>query len=269
MQVCCYVCESKMLPFFNKDFHGAFGLSVVEYWKCSRCGFVISKTHADMKPEEWEQLNFEVHASYQGSDFVADDPKWLTRLNSQSAIIQKLANDGIIPSSLPWVDYACGDGKLSDLLFDKGYATHKFDRYMNHGNADYLSCQDLFNNKYGNVISTSSFEHFLSITPVEEIMSLVDQSGVLSLHTLVREEVPCDPAWFYLLPVHVAFHTNRSMQVIFDKFGFKASIYHLPSTMWFWFRENIDFVQEYTETYNRHESDILFFKRGFMDYWKN
>lgn len=264
----CYVCQSETLPYFTKNFHGEYGLSIVEYWKCNECGFVFSKTHADMSREEWERLNSAVHKSYQGTDFAKDDPKWLTRLNAQSAIITNLARSGLISSSLPWVDHACGDGKLADMLDENGYRTLKYDPYMGNAYSSYLREEDLVSNRYGNVISTSSFEHFLSLEPIEQIMSLVDQEGVLSLHTLVREEIPADPTWFYLFPVHVAFHTNRSMEILFEKFKFNASIYHLPSTMWFWFKGEIHQIKNYVDEYNHREKDELFFKSGFMDYWK-
>jgi len=257
-----------MSYFFSKNFGGAFNLYEVEYWKCNDCGFVFSKTHKDMSTSEWEKLNEAVHSTYQGTDFTAYDPKWTTRLAAQAKMISKLVEMSVVPHQLPWVDYACGDGKLADLLTESGFPTLKFDRFMHSGNGEYLTEDQLASRRYDNVINTSVLEHLLSIEPFNEIAALVSDSGVLSIHTMVREEIPLDPEWFYLLPVHVAFYTNRSMQLLFEKYGFKASVYHLDSTMWFWFKDNVDFVEQSVSEYNHAYADNLIFKKGFMDYWK-
>lgn len=264
----CIVCHSPMEMYFSKDFKGVFDLTSVDYWKCAYCGFVGSKTHREMPAHEWELLNERVHASYQGTDFAKDDPKWLSRLAAQANIIAQLAEMGIIPRELPWVDFACGDGKLADQLTGYGFPTRKFDRYMHGGNDDYLTEEQLSATSYSNVINTSVAEHLLTIEPFDEIASLVSDSGVLSLHTLVRETIPPDPDWFYLVPVHVSFYTNRSMEILFEKYRFKASVYHLGSTMWFWFRDSINSIETLVENFNRRGTDQLIFKHGFIDYWK-
>lgn len=264
----CMICKSSMSYYFTKNFGGEFNLYDVEYWKCDGCGFVISKTHKDMPTSVWEKLNEAVHSTYQGTDIAVYDPKWLTRLSAQAKILSKLVEMKVLPHQLPWVDYACGDGKLADLLSKSGLPTLKFDRYMHTGNGEYLTDNQLISRRYDNVINTSVLEHLLSMEAFDQIASLVSDSGVLSIHTLVREDIPRDPEWFYLLPVHVAFYTNRSMQILFDNYGFKASIYHLGSTMWFWFKDNIEQVEQAAINFNRTETDQLFFKKGFMDYWK-
>lgn len=264
----CMICKSSMSYYFTKNFGGEFNLYDVEYWKCDGCGFVISKTHKDMPTSVWERLNEAVHSTYQGTDIAVYDPKWLTRLAAQAKILSRLAKIKVLPQQFPWMDYACGDGKLADLLSESGLPTLKFDRYMHTGNGEYLTDNQLISRRYDNVINTSVLEHLLSIDAFDQMASLVSDSGVLSIHTLVREDIPQDPKWFYLLPVHVAFYTNRSMQILFDNYGFKASIYHLGSTMWFWFKDNIEQVEQAAIDFNRTEPDQLFFKKGFMDYWK-
>jgi cyclopropane fatty-acyl-phospholipid synthase-like methyltransferase len=44
------------------------------------------------------------------------------------------------------------------------------------------------------VISTSVFEHLTLREHFDGINKLVYEHGVLGLHTLVRENIPCDPA---------------------------------------------------------------------------
>lgn len=256
------------MPFIMKDFNGQYGLHCVEYWKCVNCGFVLSKTHMDMTDSEWNDLNKRVHESYQGSDYAEEDPNWLSRLNAQAKVLAKLADKGILPVETPWVDYACGDGKLVDILEEKGICVYKYDRYMHGNKVGYLSHGDLISRKYGNVINTSAFEHFLTIEPVDEIMNIIDKNGVLSLHTLVREMIPEDPSWFYLLSVHVAFYTNRAMELLFDRYSFFSSLYHLESRMWFWFKSEAEEMKSAINSLIEGDPENFFYKKGFMDYWK-
>lgn len=239
------------------------GLNLVHYWRCSECGFVMSKTHYDMTQEEWENLNRSYHESYLGSGENEDDPRWMSRLVDQSENIVLLAKLGVLPKSQAWLDFGCGDGTLADMLGNLGLPTQKFDRYMHQ--EGYLSEKELVVKKYGVVFNCSMFEHVLSIDPIDEIMGLVAEDGVLALHTMVREEIPPDPEWFYLLPVHCAFYTNKSMQLLFEKYDFKASLYHVESRMWFWFRD-IERANK-VQNISKFNGEIMF-KFGFADYWK-
>ena len=83
----------------------------------------------------------------------------------------------------------------------------------------------------------------------------------MALHTLITEEIPRDSNWFYLYPVHVSFFTNKSMKILFNKWGFKSSLYHPESQLWFFFKETKEFDQGFLNEHN------LFYKDGFMDYW--
>ena len=42
------------------------------------------------------------------------------------------------------------------------------------------------------------FEHITKREHLEHINSLVKDDGVLIIHTLVRENIPKDPFWFYV-----------------------------------------------------------------------
>ena len=102
---------------------------------------------------------------------------------------------------------------------------------------------------------------------LSEIVDLVADAGVMAVHTLVRESIPPDPSWFYLLPVHCSFFTNKSMQILFDKWGFESSIYHIESRMWFWFRQDSDRIGSMLEKEGWKLGEV-YFKKAFMDYWK-
>ncbi|UUO14267.1 hypothetical protein [Dolichospermum heterosporum] len=89
---------------------------------------------------------------------------------------------------------------------------------------------------------------------------------MLALHVLVKEDIPQDPDWFYLQPPHVSFFTNQSMQILFEQWNYKASIYHVPSRLWFWFRE-MDNIQMSVIKNLLPETEGFYFKEGFMNYW--
>jgi Methyltransferase domain len=219
-----------------------------------------------MAVEEWEELNVKYHSSHQGKDECSDDVRWLERLQEQAAIITRLAQLGVLPKALPWVDWGCGDGKLAHLLEGNQLCTLKYDRYMRHGN-DYLTDSELQNKKYSVVFNTSIFEHLRDLETLNSINRLVSEDGVLAIHTLVTEAIPSDPQWFYLLPVHCSFFTNKGMQILFDAWGYEVSIYHVPSRMWFWFKKRGDFVKKMFALGHLHRKECFYFKDGFMNYW--
>ncbi len=259
----CYVCGSGMNHFMTKDFEGSFQLSTVDYEKCDGCGFVVSRTHLEMSHDEWQDLNHRVHESYQGLESSPRDPRWLERLNAQRAFISELVDVSICDAGARWVDYACGDGKLVALLAPHGIHVEKYDKYMTTGKGSYLSDSELAAKPFDYIINTSVMEHYTSRNDVDAMLSNLSTTGCFLMHTLVRENIPKDPSWFYLLPVHVACHTNRSMQILFEEYGFVSSLYHVPSRLWLWFRETPDGAAQAAA-----KSADLHFKEAFVDYWR-
>ena len=263
----CMVCHSPLRAYFEKDFQGLSGLGVVAYDRCDGCGFVQSRTHARLSEAEWEDLNYRCHADYQGQETPPErDPRWLERIHNEAASVHGLWLAGVLPRELPWVDFGCGDGKLAEQLGRRGVPVLKFDRYM--GDASYLTEEQLAARRYGVVLNTAVFEHARSRPQLDEIAGLVAPRGVLALHTLVRQEIPPDPGWFYLLAAHCSFFTNRSMQMLFDQWNFYSSLYHVESRLWFWFREESEPLRRFLEQPERFVQGEIRYQRGFADYWK-
>jgi len=262
------VCAGQMGPYFTKKFN-IYGLDDVEYWHCLHCGLVMSKTHKVMGKKSWNVLNKKYHQSYQGTENDPNDPRWILRLNEQAEVIADLKTLGLITNAEPWVDYGCGDGKLSDLLLaNYGIEVSKYDKNK-HG-SDYLSKVSLLKGKYGLVISTSVFEHISNADELGFINKLVSESGVLAVHTFVGDMIQPDPNWFYLLPTHCTFFTNKSMQMLFDIWEYQVSLYHVNSRLWFWFKNDVEKIEETIRNANNREKKKphYHFKRGFVDYWK-
>ena len=231
----CMICDAPMVPHVTKDFAGTNGLGKVDYTRCKLCRFVQSETVFRMPEERWSALNESGHGGYQGSDVNVDDPRWLERLQTQRDVIVQLKRYGALPDALPWVDWGAGDGKLLGMLADAGLTMDNYDAYMN--GPGFLDCATMKPGLFDLVISTSVFEHVRSLATLDEMEALVSPDGVFAIHTLVRDEAPADPDWFYYLATHVAMHSNDSMHRLFARWNYRSSIYHVPSRLWFWFRD--------------------------------
>ena len=86
------------------------------------------------------------------------------------------------------------------------------------------------------------------------------------MHTLVAEEIPCDPDWFYLVPVHCTFWTNSAMKIFFERYGFIACSYNVDAQTWLMFRDKDPF--EKLKSIAPNLSGKWIFSDSFVDYWK-
>lgn len=252
----CFVCGGEMRPFMEKNF-GMKNLGACKYVRCEDCGLVIAKTLYEMPRSRWEELNRECHAAYQNTDSLDIDPNWLARLKTQADVLNELINLGVIDKSARAVDYGAGDGKLSDMC--KPWLK-KFDAYMARPNENYLSVEELTPASFDFVITCSVFEHLLGASDVEKIFALLKSDGIAALHTLICEEVPRDPNWFYLQPVHCTFWTNAAMKKIFAQYNFKACAYHVEARLWLMFKD--------AEKISLLKNSAWIIAEDFVDYWK-
>lgn len=265
----CLICNGNSRFSFAKEF-GFHGLDRVEYWCCDFCGFTLSRTHADLAPSEWERLNLKSHSGYFGTESDPGDPRWRTRLRAQADLLDDAASIGLLKPDGRWLDYACGDGKLASLVQDvHGRELLKYDRYLSR-DSDYLSDDALKVRGFDLVVTTSVFEHLWQRGQFDMVHALVSDRGVLGIHTLVCETVPRDPAWFYLASVHCAFHTNRSMALLFSQWGYTCSVYGVEAQLWLWFKADPGHIESIVRAANARggSKPAYVFKRGFVDYWK-
>lgn len=263
----CMICGGETAAHFTKDFKGVCGLGEVRYRRCLSCGFGFSATHYAMSAEDWGDLNSQYHLSFFGTEVAADDPRWFERLNQQRDLLSYLNDNDAFPRDLAYYDYGCGDGKLSDLLKARGMTVLKYDKYLHGDHSDYLSDGDVERGGFGLAIDTSVMEHIMDLATLDGIANSVDaKRGVLAMHTWVGETVPADPAWFYLLPVHVSFFTNEAMRRLMKRWGFVASVYVVAPRVWFLFRTKRPAQRAYDLL--KAVRDDAFYADGFMDYWK-
>jgi hypothetical protein len=261
----CIICDSKMKFHFSKEFH-EYNLEVVDYFICEKCGFVASKTHFEMSAAEWELLNNTWHEANNSRN---DNP-WnrSQRYFNQTVKLFLLRKNHFFVEG-EWLDWGSGKGTISRLLMEQFDITLKnYDAFI----PPLLNPADpntLGKNHYALVINSAVFEHVRDRETLDRIEKNVSESGAFAIHTLVPDKVPKDPNWMYLLPVHCAFHTNSSMQILMDQWGYRCSVYNPNTKLWVLFKANSDSIRHKVDQLNSslgHE--YLIFKKGFVDYWK-
>lgn len=269
MSIDCIICGNQTAPFLKKHFD-QFALGEVAYLKCTHCGFVLSATHYQMTHAEWQELNRQWVGLYQGSDHNPEDPRWLERLDATRRVLADCAELGLLPQG-QWLDYGAGDGKLADALHSRhGLNFSKYEHDSNAGKG-FLPQEALKPETSSVVLHTAVLEHLRFAGQIDALFRLVTDDGVMAVHTWVAEHIPQDPNWFYLLSVHCSFFTNAAMQVLFDRYGYRCSIYHVESRLWLWFKQPVGLIKPIIEKANARSGNHpkYIFAPHFVDYWKN
>ena len=196
----CLICAAQTHFFFTKTYPAYAGSPFPEtmqtdYWKCERCGFVISKAQQEMSVAEWSSLNSDWHHYFENNPTATganNQPPYA----DQGLALQMLGKNGIVDLA-DTLDYAAGYGTLARFL--RKYLSRDiniFDRYVrnNASGLNYIAEDKL--KKYQLVINSAMFEHVVTRSALDEIDALVADDGVLMLHTLICERIPQDPDWF-------------------------------------------------------------------------
>lgn len=260
----CIICSDEMLSHFKKHFN-QYSLHDVEYERCPSCGFSASATHFEMSAGKWGHVN----AAYHSDSFAREDNPYNRnqRYFNQSLMLHLLSKNDLVAKG-SWLDWGSGIGSLSHQLeINFGIALYSFDKFTEPRFYP-VGQTDLIIRGYDLVTSTAVFEHVRDRETLDEIESYVGEGGCLGIHTLVRGEIPADPDWMYLLPVHCAFHTNKSMNILMRQWGYTCSIYNEHAKMWVWFKRDAQKVEREVAELNASLGwEYLHFKTGFMDYW--
>lgn len=263
----CLVCNNEQEFYFEKRYSDCWGeyIPCVQYFKCPNCGFVLSKTHKELSKDNWESLNLAFHTHLENdTNKTINQPPYI----QQAVMLDVLAKNKIINLENV-LDYAGGYGTLAKILRKYfNLKTTVYEKYMTkeHEINDISFINKLSNKKYDTVLCSAYFEHILNREDIENVVNCVSENGVLILHTVISDCIPQDSSWFYLVPVHCAFFTNKSMEILMKDWGFVYSIYSPVSKYWVLFKEKPKFDIE--KINQEFQTRYLFEKDGFMDYWK-
>ena len=249
-----------MYAFMMKD------IGPVSYSKCPDCGFTASETHHAMAKSTWEYINNEFHRLIENPELITPgQPPYI----EQAAMMKVLSVSGII-DGVDMVDYAGGYGTLSNIL-DRYFRMKLpiYDPYIQNGDRErYVEKKDL--RKYKTLINSALFEHLRTREEFNGINDCVTDDGCMIVHTVICERIPKDPNWFYLdPPVHCAFHTNRSMELLIEQWGYQATLYCPRAKCWVLLKKPSDDLKGRIEALNMElQTDYLIYRKGFVDYWK-
>jgi len=280
----CLICSSKMEYYFSKEYiqkpyHKMMkDIGKVDYYKCEFCGFVFSKTHYECPTKQLEKLNFDYHHFLEAfyaeecnkDGFRSHQPPYL----QQATMIAILSLNNIIDTA-NMLDYAGGYGTLSKIL-QKYFNIQLpvYDPYVQSKDINYKKIVvwgeegDIM--KFDVVINSAMFEHIIYRSDIDKVNNLVADDKCLILHTLICEKIPKDPNWFYIdPPVHCAFHTNKSMDILMKQWDYKSSLYCPMSKCWVLFKKEPHNIKNKIMKINQELQEQYFtYKIGFVDYWK-
>lgn len=272
----CLICTSPTRYFFSKTYAAGppspFTTPLeVQYFKCSKCGFVLSKTHAAMSDDQWSELNYKWHHYFEQNPQaqISNQPPYV----DQSLALTILHRNGLVNLD-DALDYAAGYGTMANALnkyFDKNISI--FDKFVQSSGTQSSYVEESNLKQHDLVINSAMFEHITRRESLDEVNNLVNKDGVLMMHTVVCETVPNDPNWFYITPmVHTAFHTNNSMNLLMEQWGYAKSIYSPQAKSWFLFKSDhpeIENIHSIVASINNElQTEYFFSKDGFLDYWK-
>lgn len=270
----CFICNKDMADFFIKESYSLKNIlpsiknvTPVQFLQCPECGFVVSETHTRLASESWAELNAEFHHALEKQDNLSvknNQPPYL----EQAMMLALLAANNIIDISNT-LDYAAGYGTLHHILSEYFNIEIKcYDKYINSEKNIYIKTPE--KKSYSTVINSAMFEHITSRSDLDDLFELVADEGCLFIHTLIPENVPQDPDWFYLdIPVHTATHTNKSMQRLMQQWGFRSSLYSPKSKAWVLLKQSYCQIKPAIERINKEmQTEWLIGQDGFVDYWK-
>jgi hypothetical protein len=227
------------------------------YRRCPHCGFVVNQYVVEMEQREWERLNATFHRQLERGGSIINQPPYA----EQAMMIKFLGANGVI-NTLNMIDYAAGFGTLSRIMHK--YYWMELQAYDLYLNSEVLpTCRDL-------VVNSAMFEHVRSRKDLDDVNACVSSDGALLIHTVVVENVPTDPNWFYFIPpVHCAFHTNKSMAILMEQWGYKSSIYSPKAKSWLLLKgEASQYARDVSQLNKELKTEWFILKDNFVDYWK-
>lgn len=265
----CIICNGHTAFYFKKKWELPFKvfLDEAEFYKCDNCGFTYSKTLFEMEQSKWELLNQQFHTHIENPQNLkqGNQPPYI----EQATMLNLLKINKIIDTK-SIIDYGGGLGTIEKILqkyFNMNMPIH--DPFMqNNMEQDLIYLNE--SGIYKTVYCSALFEHIIKRDTIETINNFVADDGVLILHTVICENIPKDPNWFYINPpVHSALHTNKSMSILMEQLNYVSSLYCPTSKCWVLYKkEPSDLLKGVSQINAELQNDYIYYKKGFVDYWK-
>lgn len=271
----CIICNAQTEYFLSKRYLKEpidlmmKDIGEVIYHKCPNCGFTFSKTHFELEDAVWGKLNYDFHGLIAEGEMNASHGGNYPPYLEQAMMVYILSKYEIL-STKNVLDYAGGTGTFSDILL-KYFAIPSliYEPYMHKAeDPRFIKREEL--GQYDIVFNSAMFEHIRSRSDLDEVNRVVPIDGALIIHSVICENIPADPDWFYFSPpVHCAFHTNKSMDLLMKQWGYSSSIYSPKAKSWVLLKIADKSIQEKIRQINGELKDnFLVYMPGFVDYWK-
>lgn len=275
----CFICGSDCEYFTSFNYlSGAFcsvaikaGIYGTDVYKCKHCGSVFSKTHHEMEQNKFEQLMAYGHKYWEDVKKVVftntlDFPIGTAPHMEEANFINMLIKNNLV-SGDKILDYAAGSGHLGKIL-DKYFSINilNYEPFAQEDAINYVPKEKL--ETYPLVLNCAMFSTLTSLEPFDHLCSLVAKDGALLVQTLVKGDITVDYLnHFFYMPLNAAAPSNKGMQILMERFGFVSSCYSPKAKAWVWFREDCgkDKISVINNELLSHE---LYYKKGFVDYWK-
>jgi hypothetical protein len=225
----------------------------------------MSKTLIEMSTPQWEQLNHVFHVTLEKTARITllDQPPYIHQIQMLHILSER---DIVSLDDGNALDYAAGYGNMVRLLKKyHGKSLLLFDPFMQKSDDEVVYVPGNYLRTYDTVFTSAFFEHSTRRAYLDHTNSLVNQGGAMFVYTFISDEVPPDPNWFYLDPVHSFFHTRRSMELLMQQWGYEASLFCVPAQTWCLFKRYKAEVQDSINNINSElQQQYLYFDRGFV-----
>jgi len=202
----CKICNSPSEKIFSKQVLKKYN---ADYFKCTSCGFVQTSEPVWIQ-EAYSSAITSLDLGLLGRNIGFSD--------QLTAII-----DACLPEAKHMLDYAGGYGVFVRLMRDRGFDFYRHDPFCENLFSKHFDIDDSHLERFDLVTAFEVFEHF--VNPLQEIEKMFKFSDTLIFSTMiVPYQIEDIKNWWYLSEEtgqHVAFYSEKSLQIIAQKYGKK------------------------------------------------
>ena len=217
----CPICEQNATFYASVDFNKSCADSEgavlppsglpVHYYLCDTCQFVLAPDMCD-----WNDSDFLAHVY--NDEYIRVDPDYVeSRPLFCADLIHKIFSDEI--SRIRHLDYGGGNGRLTEILRERGFDTETFDPFPEND----IAVSDL--GKFNLITAFEVFEHVPDPNVLmNHLKSLMDEECLVYFTTVLSDGNVTDGEqfdWWYASPRngHISLYSEFSLQVLAAKNG--------------------------------------------------